>query len=201
MTPAPSSDASAEDDSSPGDSRRDRLATRRRRRVRIGIAVAVGALVCGAAGAYAAVNGDTDRPALAVGSGDPNATTTQPGPPGAVVGTSPIAAVRPVDHAHPLRLWVGGDSLAGSFGPALGDAVGATGVVDAVIDYKVSSGLWSNDIRELGRTRDRADGGRQSRRGRVHHRHQRHVDRQQRRRQRRRCRRLGCRATAPRSTG
>jgi hypothetical protein len=56
-------------------------------------------------------------------------------------------ALRKLDHAHPLSLWVGGDSLAGSFGPALGDEVGATGVVKTVIDYKVSSGLWSNDIR------------------------------------------------------
>ena len=46
-----------------------------------------------------------------------------------------------------MNLWIGGDSLAGSFGPALGDQVGATGVVKTVIDYKTSSGLWSNDIR------------------------------------------------------
>ena len=47
----------------------------------------------------------------------------------------------------PLDLWVGGDSLAGLLGPALGDQVGATGIVKTVIDYKTSSGLWSNDIR------------------------------------------------------
>jgi hypothetical protein len=58
-----------------------------------------------------------------------------------------LSARRHLDHAHPLKLWIGGDSLAGSFGPALGDRVGATGVVSTVIDYKTSSGLWSNDIR------------------------------------------------------
>jgi hypothetical protein len=57
-------------------------------------------------------------------------------------------AVRALDHRHPLRLWVGGDSLAGSFGPALGDKVGATGIAQTVVDFKVSSGLWSNDIRD-----------------------------------------------------
>jgi hypothetical protein len=47
-----------------------------------------------------------------------------------------------------LRLWIGGDSLAGSFGPALGQTGGATGVVKATIDYKVSSGLEDQGIRD-----------------------------------------------------
>jgi hypothetical protein len=47
-----------------------------------------------------------------------------------------------------LKLWIGGDSLAGSFGPALGQTAGATGVVDATIDYKVSSGLADQGIRD-----------------------------------------------------
>jgi hypothetical protein len=54
---------------------------------------------------------------------------------------------RVLTHAQPLRLWIGGDSLAGSFGPSLGDLVGATGIVSTQIDYKVSSGLASNDVR------------------------------------------------------
>ena len=145
MTGNPSSDPSAHDDSNPGSSRRDRLAARKRRRVRIGVLLVAGALVCGAAGLFAAFETDTGRPAQAA---DPKVTTTQPGAPDAVIGTSPAAAVRPLDHAHPLRLWVGGDSLAGSFGPSLGDDVGATGVVQTVVDFKVSSGLWSDDIRD-----------------------------------------------------
>ena len=54
----------------------------------------------------------------------------------------------PLSHTSPLRLWIGGDSLAGSFGPALGQTAGATGVVDATIDYKVSSGLADRGIRD-----------------------------------------------------
>ncbi|HEY5077373.1 MAG TPA: SGNH/GDSL hydrolase family protein [Acidimicrobiia bacterium] len=98
-----------------------------------------------AAGAYALNANDT--PAHAAAPGDP--TTTQFGAGDAIVpqGVVKAPAQRRLDHADPLRLWVGGDSLAGSFGPALGDRVGATGIVKTVIDYKVSSGLWSNDIR------------------------------------------------------
>src|SRR5262249_33729136 len=32
-------------------------------------------------------------------------------------------------------------------GFSLGDSLGATGVAQTLVDYKVSSGLWSNDIR------------------------------------------------------
>ena len=41
----------------------------------------------------------------------------------------------------PLRMWVGGDSLAGSLGPSLGTIAGATGVVQPYFDSRVSSGL------------------------------------------------------------
>ncbi|HEY5173721.1 MAG TPA: SGNH/GDSL hydrolase family protein [Acidimicrobiia bacterium] len=99
-----------------------------------------------AAGAYALNANDT--PAHAAGSGVP--TTAQFGAGDAIVPAGAVKALpeRKLDHTNPLRLWIGGDSLAGSFGPALGDRVGATGIVKTVIDYKVSSGLWSNDIRD-----------------------------------------------------
>ena len=54
---------------------------------------------------------------------------------------------RKLSNGEPLKLWIGGDSLAGSFGLALGATAGATGIVDATIDYKVSSGLADNGIR------------------------------------------------------
>ncbi len=41
----------------------------------------------------------------------------------------------------PLRLWIAGDSLAGSLGPALGKLTGDTGVVQPYVDSRVSSGL------------------------------------------------------------
>ncbi len=128
-----------------GLSRRERLAARRRRHVRLAVAsfVAV-ALVAVGVGAYAYTN--DNAPAKAVDVRPRTSHTTTSIRDVAVAGdrTPP----RALDHAHPLRLWVGGDSLAGSFGPALGDLVGATGVVQTVVDYKVSSGLWSNDPRD-----------------------------------------------------
>lgn len=41
----------------------------------------------------------------------------------------------------PLRLWIAGDSLAGSLGPSLGELTAASGVVAPVYDSRVSSGL------------------------------------------------------------
>jgi hypothetical protein len=55
--------------------------------------------------------------------------------------TSPKHPCRALTTADPLRLWVGGDSLAGSLGPALGTITGATGVVQPYFDSRVSSGL------------------------------------------------------------
>jgi hypothetical protein len=46
----------------------------------------------------------------------------------------------------PLRLWIGGDSLAGSLGPSLGEQAAATGIVAPVYDSRVSSGLSSPEF-------------------------------------------------------
>lgn len=53
----------------------------------------------------------------------------------------PLPEPRPLSPAQPLRLWIAGDSLAGSLGPSLGDMTAATGVVQPVYDSRVSSGL------------------------------------------------------------
>jgi len=58
------------------------------------------------------------------------------------------APPRVLTHDAPLRLWVGGDSLAGSLGPALGKIAGATGVVHTQVDYRVSSGISSDGVRD-----------------------------------------------------
>ena len=74
--------------------------------------------------------------------------TNDPGPDSSLGDAGKLGPPRELSHDNPLRLWIGGDSLAGSFGPALGQTVGATGVVDATIDYKVSSGLEDQGIRD-----------------------------------------------------
>jgi len=62
------------------------------------------------------------------------------GPPGA---GAPAANARPLSVDDPLRLWIGGDSLAGSLGPSLGEMTATTGVVKPVYNSRVSSGLNS----------------------------------------------------------
>lgn len=125
--------------------RRDRRAARAQRRTRrtrwvvLGVVVAlvlVGAAVVAtgvvsfgdegakqAAGTVRVVPGTVGRPT-------PGAPTTTTG-----------RRCRPLTGSDPLRLWVGGDSLAGSLGPALGGLTGATGVVQPYFDSRVSSGL------------------------------------------------------------
>jgi hypothetical protein len=49
----------------------------------------------------------------------------------------------PLTPDDPLRIWIGGDSLAGSLGPALGSLTADTGVAQPTYDYRTSSGLAS----------------------------------------------------------
>lgn len=139
MTIAPEADTSNPDVTS----RRARLAERRRRRVRILFGVLVAVVVLGAAVFAVFAVKDEPKEATAVQS-DPQFNPSQ------TTINQPAATdtVRPLSHDAPLRLWVGGDSLAGSFGPVLGDLVGATGVAKTTVDYKVSSGLWGSDFRD-----------------------------------------------------
>jgi len=55
--------------------------------------------------------------------------------------TRAVAKHRALTPDEPLKLWIGGDSLAGSLGPALGAMTAATGVVAPQYDSRVSSGL------------------------------------------------------------
>lgn len=69
-------------------------------------------------------------------------------PPSITLGPRPafdtgVACRSPLDPDDPLRLWIGGDSLAGSLGPALGEQAASTGVVLPTYDYQTSSGLAS----------------------------------------------------------
>jgi uncharacterized protein len=59
---------------------------------------------------------------------------------------------RALTHADPLRLWIAGDSLAGSVGPSLGELAGATGVVQPQFYSKVSSGLTNPSFFDWPRT-------------------------------------------------
>jgi hypothetical protein len=132
-----------DDDSIAKGSRREHRGRRRRiwrRSLIAGLAVALLA-----AGTAFAVTGP-----LRSDGGDSRGSAARPNP-----GTTGSPATwSTVDHlcrvplnsGDPLRLWIGGDSLAGSLGPSLGELAGKTGVVQPVVDSRVSSGLLSRDF-------------------------------------------------------
>ena len=70
----------------------------------------------------------------------PCETTVDRGPSNATTTTG-ARDCRKLSADDPLRLWIGGDSLAGSLGPELGKLAGETGVVQPYFDSRVSSGL------------------------------------------------------------
>jgi len=132
-------------DPDPGDRlpshRRSRRVNRRRELYsRVGIAAAVVALVAGLALIVTeTVHLGGDRPSLARAVVTPDARGSASG--ATTLPTRPCRA--PLTADDPLRLWIGGDSLAGSLGPSLGDIAGATGVIQPYFDSRVSSGLTS----------------------------------------------------------
>jgi len=69
-------------------------------------------------------------------------------PPDSTSTTRPrtTASHRALTTDAPLRLWIAGDSLAGSVGPSLGQLTADTGVVAPQYDSRVSSGLLTPDF-------------------------------------------------------
>jgi hypothetical protein len=150
-----SSNSDASDAALP--SRRGRLESRRRRKRWTVIAVL--AISLGAAGAIVAFTSTDDVNASGSGALSNAAVIgNQPSP--SSTASKATIKVRPLSHDEPLRLWVGGDSLSGALGPALGTLAGNTGIVDTYVDYKVSSGLtpstrdWQSYATELLAQRD-----------------------------------------------
>ncbi len=132
--------ADAETPTGASSDRRDRRRDRTRRRARR-IAGGVGTFLLIAAFLLFALDvvrlGGDDKPSLANTATDFGRDDEAP----AATTTTGTRDCRPLTTTDPLRLWVGGDSLAGSLGPALGTIAGATGVVQPYFDSRVSSGL------------------------------------------------------------
>lgn len=124
------------DDLTPGGARREHRMAHRRRVRRTAVAFAAVVVVAG----LALVATDTLRPGHA--SDAPRlAHTGNDSNTGRDAGSDAAVPTRPLTPDQPLRLWIAGDSLAGSLGPSLGDMTAATGVVQPVFDSRVSSGL------------------------------------------------------------
>ena len=77
------------------------------------------------------------------GSNDPRAAAHHGAAGSTTTTTGRVATTkrRSVTADDPLRLWIAGDSLAGSIGPSLGQLTADTGVVQPQYDSRVSSGL------------------------------------------------------------
>lgn len=128
----------SDDDTTPNGSRRQQRTRRRRSwQLRLLIGVAGALVVCGAAFAVAALFRSGGESAAS------RTDATEPRPTVAPVEQHCRSPLNPLD---PLRLWIGGDSLAGSLGPSLGDLAGKSGVVQPVFDSRVSSGLLSPEF-------------------------------------------------------
>ena len=101
---------------------------------------AVAVLLGAAAGALVATG---RAPWVKSATGEPNRSVDQEHPPlvdpaDPSTREAPRRSLTPDD---PLRLWIAGDSLAGSLGPSLGEMTAETGVAAPVYDSRVSSGL------------------------------------------------------------
>jgi hypothetical protein len=137
------------DDDTSTNSRSDRLA-RRRHRIRW-VAVLVVALIVLGAGTVAAFTMTDEQPAVTaattVPEGQVRNTSGTEHSLGDVNDVASTVATRPLSNDEPLRLWVGGDSLSGALGMALGEMTSPLGIVKTTVDYKISSGL-TNNIRD-----------------------------------------------------
>jgi lysophospholipase L1-like esterase len=119
--------------SAPAGARREQRVERRRNLRIVAVAVAVCALLAGGT-AFALTSGDEgDRPVESTDVGTKQAS-------------GPVDDCPPLTPDAPLNLWIGGDSLAGSLGPSLGEVTAATGIVQPQFDSRVSSGLTSPEF-------------------------------------------------------
>jgi hypothetical protein len=140
----------SDDDTIPNGSRREQRARRRWRWLRgilIGLAAA---LLLGGAG-FAVTTSLRDDDTVAASRADNGAAPSPPASTAAAAATPPEAAAgqscrTPLNPVDPLRLWIGGDSLAGSLGPSLGALTGNSGVVQPVVDVREGSGLLSPEF-------------------------------------------------------
>ncbi len=128
-------------DPQPPDSTSDLVPTRERRRRarsrrRVGIISAIIAVgvIAGAAAAFSRRDQSTASNTAA------SSSSAKAGVEAATV-KKPQHRTLTVD--APMRLWIGGDSLAGSLGPSLGTTTAESGVVAPRFDSRVSTGLAS----------------------------------------------------------
>ena len=82
------------------------------------------------------------QPSLSKSIGKINAEGSNP----AKASGKELGILRELSADEPLRVYIGGDSLVGSFGSELASSMGKTGVVKAAYDSRPSSGLTSKNF-------------------------------------------------------
>lgn len=125
--------------------RRNTQKQRQRRQTRnriLSAVLAVGLAVLAALWFSDTLRIPTDHPSLASGADSDKALDGAKQP----VNGAKKPERRDINPLQPMRLWIGGDSLAGALGPSLGTMTAGTGVVQPQYDSRVGSGLISGDI-------------------------------------------------------
>jgi hypothetical protein len=125
-----------------------RTARRHRRLNIVGSVVMVGVVAFVTLVATDTLRVGGSGPSLASGKATLTATTTKGNAQPQVAKLKQKKPPRPLSNAAPLRLWIGGDSLSGELGYAIGPMLTKLGIVKTHVDYKVSSGLASNGVRD-----------------------------------------------------
>jgi len=111
----------------------------RRRRVLV-VAITLVAIVAVAGGAVWALQSNPPHTSLA-------GVVKPPSDPASTLAPAPRDACRsPLEPDHPLRVWIGGDSLAYLFGASLSKRLANTGIVEPTYDSRPSSGLTSPEF-------------------------------------------------------
>jgi hypothetical protein len=124
-----------------------RRAARKRKMNAVGSVLTLGIIALVALVATDTLRVGGRGPTLASGKSSPTTTTVKGNSQPQVDKLKQKKPPRALSNAAPLRLWIGGDSLSGELGYSIGPMLSKVGIVKAHVDYKVSSGLASNDIR------------------------------------------------------
>jgi hypothetical protein len=105
-----------------------------------------------------AIDAALDRESSPEPAGTPATTTTTTS---AASTTAPVEIRKTPTVADPLRVFIGGDSMVGQFGPMLENRAEATGVATAEVVYEFDSGItrpdfvdWPAELRAVGASQD-----------------------------------------------
>jgi uncharacterized protein len=113
--------------------------------VGFGLVRAVGALLGGGSGSVDA-GAAPSAPAGDGGAVESSSTAGEPAATDAVVAETAPEVTGPPTASNPAKVFIVGDSDAGTFGPYLQTLLDGTGIVTTELDYKVSSGLARPDF-------------------------------------------------------